>query len=61
MLQELSKQKQTVKNKGAQAYRDGKSIDACPYATIGEYSRRFRRIWIAGYVEARDGQEPVDK
>lgn len=47
------KQRQTIKDKGAKAYHDGLTIDACPYATLGEYSRRYRRIWLAGYYEAR--------
>jgi len=48
-----AKQVETVKEKGAKAYRDGLAIDACPYVIQSKQGRKFRRIWLAGYYEAR--------
>lgn len=55
MSANYEKQIETIKTKGAIAYRSGLSIDSCPYARIGKNSLKFRRVWIAGYIEERDG------
>ena len=54
MSDKYQKQIDTIKAKGAKAYEDGLTIDQCPYTTEGKQGRKFRRIWIAGYVDARD-------
>lgn len=48
------KQHETIKGKGRTAYLVGQSIAECPYQTNGPYGRKYRCLWIAGYVEARD-------
>jgi ribosome modulation factor len=53
------KQLETIKAKGASAYQMGQAITACPYITLGKQGRKFKRIWLAGYCEARDYPQEV--
>lgn len=53
------KQIETIKQRGAAAFFSGQRVEDCPYKTPGKQGQKFRRIWIAGYVEARDISAPV--
>ena len=52
-----AKQVDTIKAKGAKAYQDGRGIDSCPYKVATKQGRKFKRIWLAGYCEAQEGND----
>lgn len=58
MSANFTKQAETIKAKGASAYYAGQSIDDCPYKLNGKQSRRYKRIWLAGFIEARETGAP---
>ncbi len=60
MSVKYDKQIETIKNKGAKAFKDGLTIDDCPYKVEGKQGRKFKRIWLAGYIDARDGAINID-
>jgi len=51
---------ETIKAKGAKAYKDGLGIDSCPYKLDGKISRRYRRIWLGGYYEASNDRFDIE-
>lgn len=53
MGDKYQKQIDTIKAKGAKAYEDGLTVDQCPYTVSSKQGRKFKRIWLAGYCEAR--------
>jgi hypothetical protein len=54
MSVKYDKQIETIKAKGAQAFKDGLTIEDCPYKIESKQGRKFKRIWLAGYCEERD-------
>lgn len=53
-MSNYAKLEETVKRKGALAYFSGQTVEQCPYSTPGKQGRKFRRLWLGGYVAARD-------
>ena len=50
-----SKVETSVIEQGTRAYREGRGMLTCPYKKNSKQARRFRRLWLDGYLMAQSG------
>jgi ribosome modulation factor len=51
-----SKQAETIRAKGAQAFRNGQDKASCPYRIPTKQGQKFAKLWLTGWLEAQETQ-----